>query len=124
VGRICAWCGIDLELESAGGPGSEAEKAAANPRTTEPAVEEPSSTSGVTSTICRRCANDLAAYRKPVLVVSREWVRMYDQLIELLKGQPEIQVILDRRQRGRASENSGEWDGPDRRKSQQPLALE
>jgi hypothetical protein len=124
VRRICAWCGIDLELESAGDAGPEAEKAAANPRTSEPAVEEPSGTSGVTPTICRRCANDLAAYRKPVLVVSREWVRMYDQLIELLKGQPEIQVILDRRQTVRASENSGEWDGPDRRKRQRPLALE
>ncbi len=122
--RICAWCGIDLELESAGGEGPEAEEAAANSSKSEPAVEKPSSTSAVTSTICRRCANDLAAYREPVLVVSREWVRMYDQLIELLKGRPEIQVILDRRQTVRASENSGEWDGPDRRKSQQPLALE
>jgi hypothetical protein len=123
VRRICAWCGTDLDPESAGTE-AEAEKAAANPRTSEPATEEPSDTSGVTSTICRRCANDLAAYRKPVLVVSREWVRMYDQLIALLKGQPEIQVILDRRQTVGASENTKEWDGPDRRKSQQPLTLD
>lgn len=121
--RICAWCGIDLDLENAS-KGPEAGKATANPLTADPATKEPSDSSGVTSTICRRCANELAAYRKPVLVVSRDWARMYDQLVELLKGQPEIQVVLDRRQPVEASEESSGWNGPERRKGHQPLAFE
>ena len=121
--RICAWCGIDLDTENASGdPGPE--NAASNPLAGGPATEEPSDTSGVTSTICRRCANNLAAYRKPVLVVSREWARMYDQLVELLKGHPEIQLILDRRQPSGAEEKATGWNGPERRKNQQPLVLE
>ena len=61
--------------------------------------------------------------RKPVLVVSREWARMYDQLVELLKGQPEIQVILDRRESpGTGGEATG-WNGPDRRRSDHPLIV-
>lgn len=121
--RICAWCGIDLDLENAS-TGPEAEKAPAKPLTADSATEESSDRPGVTSTICRRCANDLATYRKPVLVVSRDWARMYDQLVEMLKGQPEIQVILDRRQPVEASEESSGWDGPEKRKRRQPLAFE
>jgi hypothetical protein len=41
---------------------------------------------------------------------------MYDQLVELLKGQPEIQVILDRRQSSGTGERTTGWEGPDRRR--------
>jgi hypothetical protein len=40
---------------------------------------------------------------------------MYDRLVELLRGQPEIQVILDRRQPPAPDAEATRWDGPDRR---------
>jgi hypothetical protein len=87
-------------------------------------ARESSEEAEVTSTICSECANALAAYRKPVLVVSREWVRMYEELVEMFKNRPEIQVILDRRQpTGGEGEPNG-WSGPERRRSRHPLALE
>jgi hypothetical protein len=46
---------------------------------------------------------------------------MYDQLVEMLKGQPEIEVILDRR--GIESGDDGvDWSGPERRRPE-PLVL-
>jgi hypothetical protein len=97
--RICVWCGTDLAAGSASND-----------------PEPP-------STICRRCADDLAAYRKPVLVVSQDWARMYDQLVELMRGQPEIQVILDRRQPAKAGEGTKGWNGPDRRRGGRSLVV-
>jgi hypothetical protein len=49
---------------------------------------------------------------------------MYDQLVELLKGHPEIQLILDRRQPSEAGEKAEGWNGPERRKNKQSFALE
>ena len=116
--RICAWCGIDVAPESS--KHLEAAKPAADDRTRNSSAENPNDSSEIASTICRNCATELAAYRKPVLVVSREWARMYDQLVELLKGH--LQVILDRRQ----SETGGgrkDWKGPDRRRSGRTLVV-
>jgi hypothetical protein len=120
--RICAWCGTALGAENLS-KDPEAGSTAADPLTGDISTGKPSEGSGVASTICRSCADDLAAYRKPVLVVSREWARMYDQLVELLRGQPEIQVILDRRQPPGAGEGATGWDGPDRRRSDHSLVV-
>lgn len=78
----------------------------------------------VTSTICPKCAEALAAYRNPVLVVSREWARMYEDLVEMLKSRPDIQIVIDRRQPGNEGkqEESG-WDGPERRRKKDPFTL-
>jgi hypothetical protein len=78
----------------------------------------------VTSTICSGCAEAFTAYRNPVLVVSREWARLFDDLVEMLKDRPEIQVILDRRRpAGEETEESG-WQGPERRRKPNPFRLE
>lgn len=100
VQRMCAWCGKDL------------------------GAKEPSDDPRVTSTICGECADRLLAYRNPVLVVSREWTRMYEELVEMLKSRPEIEVVLDRRDpTGEEGADTG-WRGPDRRRARQPLSLE
>ncbi len=98
--RMCAWCGKDL-----GG-------------------KEPSDDPRVTSTICGDCADRLLAYRKPVLVVSREWARLYEELVEMLKDRPEIEVVLDRREPTEGEGAGTDWRGPDRRRGRQPFSLE
>jgi len=118
VRRICAWCGKEL---GAGlrGDAPRTERDAANPLQVSPQREDTERVEDqeTTSTICPDCAEWLMTYRKPVLVVSREWARMYDQLVEMLKGQPEIEVILDRREIGTESGNDGvNWSGPERRR--------
>ena len=120
--RTCAWCGTDLGAENAS-KDPEAERTGTNSPTGDTDTGEPSDAPGVASTICRSCADGLATYRKPVLVVSPEWARMYDQLVELLKAQPEIQVILDRRQVPSAAGEAPAWDGPDRRRGSHPLVV-
>ncbi len=97
--RICAWCGIDL------------------------GVKEPLDDPDVAKTICPGCAERLAQYRKPVLVVSRGWARLYVELLELLKYREDIQVILDRRDSTSAKTEDADWNGLDRRRSGGPLAL-
>jgi hypothetical protein len=113
---MCAWCGKEL---GAGlrGDAPRTEHAAATPRQVNPPREDTKRVGDqeTSSTICPDCAEWLMTYRKPVLVVSREWARMYDQLVEMLKGQPEIEVILDRR--GIGSGNDGvDWSEQERRR--------
>ncbi len=121
--QICVWCGAELEAGDTSkdlevkGPGGDPPAREASAGGSEEASEP-------RPTICRRCAAGLAAYRKPVLVVSRDWVRMYDQLVELLKGQPDIQVIVDRRQSSAPGEEAARWDGPERRKKGQSSIVE
>jgi hypothetical protein len=86
-------------------------------------VREPVDHPEVAQTICGSCAERLAKYRKPVLVVSRSWARLYDELLEILKDRQDIQVVLDRRDPTRAAGKDTGWDGPDRRRSESPLAL-
>ena len=100
VRRMCAWCGKAL------------------------GTKEPSNDPGVTSTICGGCADRLLAYRKPVLVVSREWARLFDELVEMLKDRPEIEVVLDRRDPTEGERADTGWNGPDRRRGRQPFSLE
>ena len=97
--HTCVWCGKDL-----GG-------------------KEPLKSTEVTKTICAGCAERLAQYRKPVLVVSRSRARLYDELLELLKDREDIQVILDRRDSAGAGPEDADYDGPDRRQNRDPLAL-
>lgn len=97
--NICAWCGKDL------------------------GVKEPLDDPEVAKTICAGCAQRLAQYRKPVLVVSQSWARLYDELLEILKDREDIQVVLDRRGSTHAGAKDTGWNGPDRRRSRDPLAL-
>lgn len=121
VRRKCAWCGRDLGVKE-GNANREAETAAA------PADDPPNGDKGaedteVTSTICPRCAGALAAYRKPVLVVSREWARMYEDLVEMLKERPDIQIVIDRRQSENEGTEENGWKGPERRRKKDPFSL-
>ena len=114
--RICAWCGKEVGAEVSG-EAPRTERDAANPLQVNPQREDTERVENqeTTSTICPDCAERLTTYRKPVLVVSQEWARMYDQLVEMLKGQPEIEVILDRR--GIGSGNDGvDWSEQERRR--------
>jgi hypothetical protein len=97
--HICAWCGRDL------------------------GVNEPLDDPVVARTICTDCAERLAQYRKPVLVVSKSWARLYDELLAILKDREDIQVVLDRRDPTPAGEKDAGWGGPDRRQRGDPLAL-
>jgi hypothetical protein len=58
-----------------------------------------------------------------VLVVSREWARLYEEIAALLKSRPDIQVIIDRRHAPRDGSRAGTWAGPNRRASDEPLGL-
>jgi len=120
VRRICAWCGKEVGQEVSGEP-PRGESDAPNPLQGNPPREDTERVEDqeTTSTICPDCAEWLTAYRKPVLIVSREWARMYDQLVEMLKGQPEIEVILDRRGIGSGNDRA-DWGGQERR---QPESL-
>ncbi len=119
--RMCAWCGKDL-----GGDEGSAEILGQHPpaaaSTVGTGAEQGASEPGVRSTICRACADTIAAYRNPVLVVSRKWARMYEELVEMFKDRPEVQVVLDRR--ASTGGEGGGWDGPERRGRVHPLALE
>jgi hypothetical protein len=54
--------------------------------------------------------------------VSREWVRLYEELAELMKARPDIQVVLDRRQQ-KAEDQQSSWDGPERRRTDKSIRL-
>ena len=123
MGRMCVWCGSELDEDNAP-EDSEMKRHAGDPLAGEPRAGDAEGSSETAPTICRRCAEGLATYRKPVLVVSRDWARVYDQLVELLKGQSDIQVILDRRESPGPGAEAGKWDGPDRRKKGQSLIVE
>lgn len=114
--RICAWCGKEVGQEVWG---EAVEKESGSLHQVEGTSRQDDTERGEeqesASTICRECADRLTNYRKPVLVVSREWARMYDQLVELLKGQPEIEVVLDRR--GSGAGGAG-WGGAERRQGE------
>jgi hypothetical protein len=121
VRRICAWCGTDLGVKTPWDNGTDEILAPGNGA--EDPGNTPSHDPGVVSTICGDCAARLRAYRNPVLVVSREWARLYDELVEMMRGRPDIQVILDRRQPTGGGDGKDGWNGPERRRTDQPLAL-
>ena len=111
--RKCAWCGQLLgENAAAAAPESSVEHPAA------PSVTVPQDPAGSAS-ICKSCATRITTYRHPVLVVSREWARLYEDIGALLRSRPEIQVVLDRRQEA----GKGNWTGPERRSNSEPIEL-
>jgi len=119
--RKCAWCGqpmagpvrqADVEPAPDGATAHHAAAGATVPH--DPA-------SG--GSICKACAGQLKTYRKPVLVVSREWARLYEDVAALLASRPDIQVIIDRRHAARDGSGAGEWTGPNRRATDEPLGL-
>jgi len=119
--RKCAWCGQVMGEAAHGSPADVAADQGATHATGEDAPRSPDlSTSG---TICRACAQRLTTYRRPVLVVSREWARLYEDIAALLKSRPDIQVIIDRRHAPRDGSSAGSWTGPNRRASDEPLGL-
>lgn len=120
VRRKCAWCGRDLGVKDSAGD-REAEPAPSNGG--HPGDGKRSEDAEVTSTICPKCAEAFVAYRNPVLVVSREWARMYEDLVEMLKGRPDIQIVIDRRQSANEGDQEGDWHGPDRRRKKDPFSL-
>lgn len=119
--RLCAWCGSDLGERAPSGQQSTDEVAAKAPASA-PGEAKSRHVFDVISTICRRCADRLAAYRGPVLVVSRAWARLYEELAEMMKVRPDIQVVLDRRQL-KAEDQESSWDGPERRQSDKSIRL-
>ncbi len=117
VERKCAWCGLPVNENT---PEIAAVRNAAQqdaPGATAP--QDP----GPSTTICKACAGQLTTYRKPVLVVSREWARLYEDIAALLKSRPDIQVIIDRRHTSRDGHRTDPWSGPNRRASDEPLGL-
>ena len=118
--RKCAWCGRDLGVKEAS---ANRESGTAAPAGEQPNGDNCAEDTEVTSTICPRCAGALAAYRKPVLVVSREWARMYEDLVEMLKERPDIQIVIDRRQPENEGTEENGWKGPERRRKKDPFTL-
>jgi len=120
VRRKCAWCGTDLGVKE---PAGKRKTEPVAPGGAQPNGGKRSKDTEVTSTICPKCAGALAAYRNPVLVVSREWARMYEDLVEMLKSRPDIQIVIDRRQPGNEGKEESAWDGPERRRKKDPFTL-
>jgi hypothetical protein len=48
---------------------------------------------------------------------------MYEDLVEMLKGRPDIQVVIDRRGSADGGEGKNGWKGPERRRKKDPLSL-
>ena len=120
VRRKCAWCGRDLGVKD---PSWNGETEPVNRVRAQPDGGKRSEDTEVTSTICPRCAEAFAAYRNPVLVVSREWARMYEDLVEMLKGRPDIQIVIDRRDSADEGTKEKDWKGPERRRKRDPFSL-
>ena len=117
VERKCAWCGLPVNEKT-----PETATECSVPHPTAPTVtvaQDP----GPSTTICKACAGHLTTYRKPVLVVSRKWARLYEDIAALLKSRPDIQVILDRRHTSRDGSGTDTWSGPNRRATDEPLGL-
>ena len=77
---------------------------------------------GVTHGICEACAARQRWQDTPVLVVARHRAEMHPILSQLLRGEPAMQIVIDRRvgdrRRSRSEpESAGERrGGPDRRR--------
>ena len=119
--RKCAWCGqlmagADQQTAAEAAPDGET----AHPTAASATAPQDPATGG---SICKACAAQLITYRKPVLVVSREWARLYEDIAALLTSRPDIQVIIDRRHAARDGSGTGVWTGPHRRATDEPLGL-
>jgi hypothetical protein len=58
-----------------------------------------------------------------VLVVSREWARLYEELAAMMKDRPDIRVVLDRRQQKSGTDQESDWDGIERRRTDTSIHL-
>lgn len=76
---------------------------------------EPLEQADVSHGMCSPCRDRHAWQKEPVLVVSRDCASMADTVREILRGQPPVRVIVDRRQ---AERRAGELRGtqPDERR--------
>jgi hypothetical protein len=74
--------------------------------------KEPKASDTVTHGICKACFKRQLWDETPVLVVSREREHMAPVLAEMLRGIPEIQVVVERRQA-----ETGERFGAERRQA-------
>src|SRR5574341_945722 len=88
---MCAWCGSNLGEK---GPSGQQKEKKAPAKAPAPHARKGKSQKDpdVVSTICRRCAKRLAAHRSPVLVVSQEWARLYEELAEIMKSRPDMSL--------------------------------
>jgi hypothetical protein len=122
VKRVCAWCGQELGAKD---PEGGQQDRASEGQTGDAYPDSPESTpdSDVTGSICATCAGQLTACSKPVLVVSREWARLFEEIRDLFKSRPEIQVLLDRRRPTGVDDAGSKWNGPDRRRGIEPFGL-
>jgi len=120
VRKVCAWCGTELKaVEPTATPAASDAHA---PGGTPAAASAPAYEGEVDASICRACADRLASYQGPVLVVSREWARLYEQVAEILKARPDIRIVIDRRQ-PEVQPDGGAYQGPERRRPNPPLTL-
>jgi hypothetical protein len=117
VRKVCAWCGTVLKSAEAAGAAGAGVGVAPSPAGSAAAYE-----GEVDASICRACADRLASYQGPVLVVSREWARLYSEVVEILKARPDIRIVVDRRQPpGQAEDDL--YEGPERRRPNPPLSI-
>lgn len=85
-------------------------------------IKEPENDFSVTHSICRYCSARVKWNDSPTLVVSRSKAHMLPVLAGLLRGNPEIRLVLDRRSAPRRTAKSGKEfprerrTGADRRK--------
>jgi hypothetical protein len=94
---VCAWCERFLGLR------------------------EPSTQADVSHGMCGPCRERYAWKKQPVLVVNRDLAGLADTVREILRGQPPVRVIVDRRHGERraggprASATPDARRGPERR---------
>src|SRR3954462_2333709 len=71
-------------------------------------IKEPKSDSTITHGICRTCFARQTWTETPVLVVSRERQHLVPVLEEMMRGIPEIRLVVDRRCQDRRQQQSTE----------------
>jgi hypothetical protein len=48
---------------------------------------------------------------------------MYEDLVEMLKGRPDIKIVIDRRRSADERDGKDGWKGPERRRKKDPFSL-
>jgi hypothetical protein len=82
-------------------------------------MKDPAENTSVSHGICASCIARQKWPDSPTLVVSRNRAELAPILQELLRGTPEIRIIVDRRSGERRGRGEGEAP-PDRRKGDDP----
>ncbi len=94
---VCAWCGKFLGLKGPAG--------------------QPDSDPEISHGICNACSARQVWKDSPTLVVSRSKRRVAPVLEDLLRGTPEVHVVVDRRQQERRARDVNVLSDPERRLS-------